>query len=619
MRMAAKGVPVNKRPPNPLLQQGLALHRKGQLAEALVCYRQLLKVAPHHAEALHMAGVAEFQRQNFDLAAQAIEHSLKIAGANPMAHFNFGNACRAMGRIDEALDAYGKAIELRPDYPEARINRGLLAFDNHHWGWAAADLAFVVRRQPTAPLLIKLGLACHQLKRFDEAAAAHAQAIALDPANPEACCHLGSALMMLERGDEALACYDQALALAPRYGTAYFNRGNALVAAGQWQQAADSYRQALACEPSHHAARIQLGIVLGWLGHSAEALAQFDQILAMEPGHALAHFHKGLELLITEDLEHGWAEYEWRLSDRSLAADGVVHQFDRIANDWAGEKLNGQLLVLPEQGLGDQIFHAALLTEARNRTEGIIACVDDRLISLFSRSMPEIEFISPAQLRARSAEGSLQCAAQIQAGSLGRYLRADPLALQRVGSPYLRADQARANALRARLQPDTAPAGLHCGIAWHSKNAQSGNKKSLDLIQLAPVLSQPDVHFVDLQYGDTTAERTALKTATGIDVMRLDDVDNLRDIDGLAALIDACDLVITVSNSTAHLAAALGKPVLVMLADGPGLFWFWHRDRDDSPWYPSARLLRQTVPGNWSDVVTRASAELAARAKAKLS
>ena len=118
---------------------------------------------------------------------------------------------------------------------------------------------------------------------------------------------------------------------------------------------------------------------------------------------------------------------------------------------------------------------------------------------------------------------------------------------------------------------------------------------------------------MDLQYGDTRAERDSLAADTGIDLLRIDDVDNLHDIDGLAALIEACDLVITVSNSTAHLAAALGKPVWILLADGPGLFWFWHRRREDSPWYPSARLFRQPARGDWPGVIAKVGHALATR------
>ena len=132
----------------------------------------------------------------------------------------------------------------------------------------------------------------------------------------------------------------------------------------------------------------------------------------------------------------------------------------------------------------------------------------------------------------------------------------------------------------------------------------------MSLESLAPLLKSSGAEFIDLQYGDTSAERASLQSDHGLLVNKLDDVDSFHDIDTLAALISACDIIVTVSNTTAHLAAALGKPVIVMLPESPSLFWYWHIDRSDSPWYPSAVLLRQTQAGDWTEVIATASAAL---------
>jgi ADP-heptose:LPS heptosyltransferase len=127
-------------------------------------------------------------------------------------------------------------------------------------------------------------------------------------------------------------------------------------------------------------------------------------------------------------------------------------------------------------------------------------------------------------------------------------------------------------------------------------------------------LSLPGCRFVDLQYGDTLAERGAVARDLGLVIEHLDEVDTTNDLDALAALIGACDLIVTVSNVTAHLAGALGKPALVLLPFGRGRMWFWFKDRDDSPWYPSLRLYRQPCPGDWAGVMQRIAADVQARA-----
>jgi hypothetical protein len=149
-----------------------------------------------------------------------------------------------------------------------------------------------------------------------------------------------------------------------------------------------------------------------------------------------------------------------------------------------------------------------------------------------------------------------------------------------------------------------------CGLSWISKNQEVGEDKSLRLADLQPLLELPDVVFVDLQYGDTGAEREALQESTGIEVRRIPEIDNFNDLDGLAALMEACDVVVTVSNTTAHLAGSLGRPLMVMLPEAFGLVWYWHAGRMDSPWYPQARLFRQTTPGQWGSVINEVSTAL---------
>jgi len=134
--------------------------------------------------------------------------------------------------------------------------------------------------------------------------------------------------------------------------------------------------------------------------------------------------------------------------------------------------------------------------------------------------------------------------------------------------------------------------------------------KTARLSDLEPALRLPGSRLVDLQYGDTRIEREAIKQATGLVVEHLDDIDNTNDIDGLAALIAACDLVVTVSNTTAHLAGALGKPTIVFVPSGQGRLWYWFHEGDDSPWYPHVHLKRQMKGQSWTDLVASAAGEI---------
>jgi ADP-heptose:LPS heptosyltransferase len=149
------------------------------------------------------------------------------------------------------------------------------------------------------------------------------------------------------------------------------------------------------------------------------------------------------------------------------------------------------------------------------------------------------------------------------------------------------------------------------GLSWISKAPVGGEAKSARLMDFEPLLRTPGRRFVDLQYGDTRDERLVVERELGVPVERLDDIDNTNDLDGLAALMCACDAVVTVSNTTAHLAGALGVPTWVMVPHGQARIWYWFRDKDDSPWYPRVRVRRQQRGQPWREVVAAVAREVA--------
>lgn len=235
-----------------------------------------------------------------------------------------------------------------------------------------------------------------------------------------------------------------------------------------------------------------------------------------------------------------------------------------------------------------------MLEQLRACARQLMVAVDPRLVPLLQRSYADIRFVSLADL-----PGLNGFDVQVAMGDLGAHLRRklESFPLHRKG--FLTAAPVRTQQLRTRLG---AAGRLLCGISWHSTNAAVGEFKSMALAELTALIALPGVKCIDLQYGDTTDERLALHKKTGLELARIDDVDNFHDIDALASLIDACDIVVSVSNTTVHLAGALGKPTLVMLPHALGRIWYWHEHSDRSPWYPACRLFRQSAAGDWGPV-----------------
>ncbi len=474
---------------------------------------------------------------------------------------------------------------------------------------ALADLGRLLAKSPKhTSAWIQKALALILMARYPAALEAANQALRLAPRDPNAHSYRGSALLQLGQVDDALAAYDRVITLAPHAAVAHYNRGNALRRLGRWAESLKSLEQALKLQPNYTDALTVSGLAWQALGDRARALEFFDAALRINPQAADAHYNRALLLLANGYLAEGWQDYAWRLSWDMVIRRGQSRAVGQIAPEWDGSALQGSLLVVPEQGLGDQIFYAGMLGDLERQLPGSTVCFEPRLISLMSRSFKQLHFTSPDLIDEAACIAERRYAAQIHIGSLGQFFRKDAQDMANVRQGYLKADPERVSTFRERLS-DTEK--IICGLSWRSKNDEFGRDKSLSLESLVPLLKSSGAEFIDLQYGDTSAERTDLQSNHHLWVNKLEDVDNFHDIDTLAALISACDIVITVSNTTAHLAAALGKPVIVMLPESPSLFWYWHTDRSDSPWYPSAVLLRQTQVGDWTEVIATAQAALA--------
>jgi len=326
-------------------------------------------------------------------------------------------------------------------------------------------------------------------------------------------------------------------------------------------------------------------------------LASFRRAINLKPDYADAIYNISLLQLRQNISIQGFDLYEWR--HKTLKS---LLKFSMTLPAWEGQKSAKRLLVFGEQGIGDQVLYGGLLPELSAYPQGKVVALERRLISLFRRSMPEIEFVDIGQLN--DASGFEE---QIAIGSLPRLFRPNKESFDRVKSPYLVADAVRVQELREVV----GRAGKRvCGVSWLSKREDIGQGKSIDLAQMLVPLADAGLHFVNLQYGDTQKECEALGREHGIELQNVAEVDNFADIDGLAALIQACDVVITTSNTTVHLAGALGKDTLLLVPGGRSRLWYWGQDQVRSIWYPTVRIYGQEKIGDWQPPLAQIKADL---------
>lgn len=586
--------------PEALHARANALSALGRHAEAFASFDRALALRPDYTDALLDFGNLLALAKRYAEALVCFDKALAVQGNDAAIWHSRGNALSELGRHEQALASYDRALALSPNYAEAHYGRGhaLQALKRYQDALASYDRALAVKRD-FAEALNNRGSVLGELKQHQDALASYDRALALRPDYAEAFNNRGNLLHSMKRHEEALASYDRALALKPDFADALYNRGDALARLERHEAALASYDRALTLSPDHADALNNRGTVLQALNRYDEALACFERTVAVAPRHALGHWNIAADRLSVCDFARGWKEYEWR---RAVPEFGhVPRHFAQPV--WDGGYVKGTLFVWGEQGLGDEILYAGMIPDLASRADSVVLETEPRLVPLFARSFPGVRVIGRGE---RYDEAGIK--AQIGLASLGQFLRRSLTAFPYRERGYLVADAQLTAKLRGRL----SPAGQAVmGLSWISRNPTLGEFKTAQLRDFESLLRLATCRYIDLQYGDTRNERAALSQATGLAVERLEDIDNTDDLDGLAALISACDLVVTVSNTTAHLAGALGKPTWVFAPHGYARFWYWFRDRPDSPWYPHLRIVRQAGKEPWADTFAAAAGEIA--------
>ena len=615
-----------------------------RMAEAEQICRQLLTVNPAHTESLHLLGNIALRRGDAQHAVGLIKKAVTQDSRNAAYHLSLGQAYRTLGRLDDARACFKTAIKLQPKSYQGHFNSGALELDARRFAESVASFKRAIAINPKlAEAHNGLGLAFQGLGLLQEALASFQKAKFLKPDFAEAHFNMGMAHQHLGDIDDALEAYKRALELQPHYAAAYNNLGSLCYNRHRLEETLEYCRHALRLEPNLVEAHINLGLALRMLGRFKEATASlqcavalrptlpnpyvglamiaemegrfeaaldyYRRALDLHPEHPGALWNQSLCLLRHGELAKGWEGFEWRWQN-PITFNSPRRPFSQPK--WKGEDLGeGALLIWGEQGVGDEVLCGSMIPDLISRDIDFILECDRRLVPLFRRSWPEANIVSRADPPApQITEAAV--VRQTPMASLGAWLRPSFDAFpKRAG--FLTPDWPRQQEFRAKVANDANSVRgktLIIGISWVSKNLAVGNQKSSSLLDWAPILHQRNVRFVDLQYGNTESDRAEVKKQLGVDVTHLDNLDNFNDLDGLAALISACDLVITVSNTTAHLAGALGVPAWVLLPSGLGHTWYWFTEREDSPWYSSVRLFRQPAPNDWRPVIKQVAKAL---------
>ena len=604
--------------PADILRQGLAAHLEGRFEEAEKVYSRVRHEWPDVADAWHLSAALAHARRDLERAQSFVETALSLNPAFAEAHVTAGNIFKDLGELDAALAQCDAALTLNPALAEAHTNRSdlLRLLKRPEDALAAARRA--VELNPSLPEAYgNLGAVLMDLDQWEDARIATQKASDLAPDNPVHYVNLSKVQRHLGAPAEALIAAKDAVALAPELPDALNALGNVHYAGREYEDAEDAYRRALrqrpddaeilgnlgnalarqhrltdaetvlrdslSATPGNPVLLTNLGGVLLEAGDPTSALGYFAWALDGDPDQADAYWNRGLARLVMGDLSGGFEDYEhrWRLPESVLRHTSIPL--------WDGSGLEGKSILLhSEQGYGDTLQFIRFADRLADEGDGVYLETHGPLVRLL--------------------EG-MDCLA-------GVFGRGAPLPDVDVQLPVLSLPH------RCRVSPETLPVDipyiplfpgaaldlgpekdLNIGVAWAGRPTHKNDaNRSISLETLRPLFDVPAVGWISLQVDERHNEADDF----GLPLMDLRP--KIEDFADTATAIAGLDLVITVDTAVAHLAGALGKEVWILLPYAPD--WRWLLEREDSPWYPSARLLRQPAPGDWNSVIGRVAQDL---------
>ena len=539
----------NNLSPEQLLQQSQSLQQAGKFEEAAIGFEKLSLLYPTYPPILNSLGIVYLQLGKFKEGCKLLEKSLQLDPHQAMAFYNLGRAYHNQGQFNESIKAYKKALDIEPDFIEAYNSLGVSLYSIGNFQEALKCFDLMLTGSPSNPAGYNgRGISLYALGQYEESLLSLNKALAINKNFPELFNNIGLTLHKLNKFYSAIEHFNQAIQFNPNYADAYSNRGLSLQA----------------------------------INKIAEAKNDFDRCLEIDSKHSDAYWNKALIKILLGEYEEGWKLYEWRW--KSFSKKWARYYKEPL---WLGdEPLEGRsIFIYPEQGYGDFIQFYRYIPKFQALGAKVIIEVPAALISLIRESTTEAIVIESSQKPPRF---NFQCPIMSLPLAFKTRLESIPSSF-----PYLRAAPEKIFFWERTIGKMYRP---RIGIAWSgSSQHKNDHNRSIKIATLAPLMSLP-FEFYSLQKEVRPEDEEFLKTAPIKDLRN-----DLQDFSDTAALIELMDIVVTVDTSIAHLAGALNKKVCILLPTNSD--YRWMLNRMDSPWYPSAKLFRQTDTNDWTEQI----------------
>jgi tetratricopeptide (TPR) repeat protein len=615
-----------------ILNQARNEFNSGNLSLAQILCEKVLSMQSRNLIALEMLGIIHAIAKDFEMALELLSKAIKLNPANPQYFFNRGNVYFESGRCNESLSDFDRSLLIDSKNPDAWLAKGNVLKE---LGEFQAALTSYEKALSIAPnfykALVNKGAVLIDLSKYDDAEIALRRAIAINKDFPDPYLNLAIALRNNNLLDAALQVTSEMIERFNKYPPTFFENGKILAALNFFDDAYIAFNNAIELNRSYVAAYYECGLILRKMKKIDEAILYFeksiqiktdyadayveigniwqdknqiskaldcyDKAIELNQNFAEAYWNKALALLYSGDYQKGWDLYDWRWNLKKFMNCDFP-----MSPSWNGEAGGEPLLIWGEQGVGDHVLYLSILHELKNLKRQIVVAIDVRLIDLLKKIHPEFEFVDVKKINLNEWSG-----VHAPLAALGKIYRKKANDFSKASYPYIEADKFLIHDIKSKIKSGNKKV---CGVSWLSNAKDIGQMKSLHLEQIFENLSELDLRFVNLQYGDVEMDRLKALTRTGIDLICVENLDLYNDLAGLSALIDACDFVVTISNTTAHLCGALNKPTYLLLPYGGGRHWYWTVESERTLWYPSIKMYQQNSIGDWSIPLSSLAADL---------
>lgn len=572
------------------LGRAISCHQADNLDEAERLYREILRGHPDHADATHLLGVVLFQRGDYERAEDFVRKAIAIDPKFAMYHANLGRIRMAAGQAGDAIPAYRDAIELDPDNAAQHSDLAAAQVTHGDYDAARARARLALELDPDlAQAHLNLGLAIRGIggAAAREAKGCFQRAIALAPHMADAHQALGEELQSQGDDDAAMECYRMAIRAQPGMVEAHCNLGNILRDRQDLDAALVQYDAALETDDGVAAVHANRAVALHEKGRFQDALEAYGRAIELAPEDPEVHRNRAMTLLLMGRFSDAWPEYEWRLGTARFARERRTWKQPRWSLDAVSASDRCTVLIHAEQGLGDTVQFVRYATLVHERGFHVTLECQPELVRL----LQPMDSLTQVIARGETLPSfDFQVPLMSLPGAFATDLSSLPSDV-----PYLSAPQEDREAWHRHLDDLQTP---RIGLCWKGSAAHPRDQvRSPGLAPLLPILEMSGAAFVSLQKEGGSKDIETLNAQEKI----YDPTSRLDDFAATAGLLANLDLIITCDTAVGHLAGALGRPVIMVLPQVAE--WRWLMGRDDTPWYPSMRLIRQSVAGDWDGVV----------------